>query len=186
MSGSRALRNLLFLTVVTVMLSSCAALLGPRNVEIPLERLQQTIAGRFPFNNRYLELIDVRVANPRVSLQAGTNRILTSMDASVAPPFMEKSWTGNLAVSGQLKVDPSRSALVLSEPRVETLNIDGMDSRFASYFTRAAGLLAEQLLQDMPVYTFRPDEFRYGGVNFLPTKITTGTSSLVVTFEPAK
>jgi hypothetical protein len=186
MTASRVLRYFLTLASLAMLLAGCASLLGPRNVEISVDRLQQAVASRFPFNNRYLELIDVRVTNPRVSLQPNTNRILTTMDASVAPPFIGKSWNGNLAISGQLRVDTVRSALVLSEPRVESLNIDGMDTRFATYFTRIAGVLAEQLIQDMPVYTFRPEEFRYGGVNFLPTKISTGTSSLVVTFEPAK
>ncbi|NEX60644.1 DUF1439 domain-containing protein [Noviherbaspirillum galbum] len=171
---------------VALILASCATLMGPRQVEIPLERLQQAMADRFPFNNRYLEMIDVRVANPRVTLQPDTNRITTAMDASIAPPFMGKPWTGNLALSGQLRVDPARSALVLGDPRVESLNIDGLDPKFGTYLGRAVGLLAEQLLKDMPLYTFRPDEFRHAGVNFLPTKITTGTSSLVVTFEPAK
>lgn len=167
-------------------LSSCATLLGPREVEIPLARLQEAIAGRFPFNNRFLELLDIRVTNPRVALQPGTNRILTSMDASVAPPLTNRTWNGNFSVSGQLRVDPSRNALVLAEPRVETFNVHGLDPLYANQITRVGRLLAEQILKDVPLYTFRPEDFRQAGTAFIPTKITTGTSGLVVTFEPAR
>lgn len=167
-------------------LSSCATLLGPREVEIPLARLQESIAGRFPFNNRFLELLDIRVTNPRVTLQPGTNRILTSMDASVAPPLTNRTWNGNFAVSGQLRVDPSRNALVLAEPRVETFNVHGLDPLYANQITRVGSLLAEQILKDVPLYTFRPEDFRQAGTAFTPTKITTGTNALVVTFEPAR
>ncbi|MGH8810007.1 MAG: DUF1439 domain-containing protein [Noviherbaspirillum sp.] len=174
------------LFVLALVLSSCATLLGPRDVEIPLAKLQESIAGRFPFNNRYLELLDVRVTNPRVALQPDTNRILTSMDASIAPPFVNKSWNGNMAVSGQPRFDPSRGALVLAEPRVETFNVSGLDPLYANKITLVGGLLAEQLLKDMPLYTFRPEELRVAGTNLNPTKITTRQNGLVVTFEPAK
>ncbi|KIF83755.1 DUF1439 domain-containing protein [Noviherbaspirillum autotrophicum] len=169
-----------------LMLTSCASLVGQRDVEIPLAKLQDAIANRFPFNNRYLELLDVRVTNPRVSLQPNTNRILTSMDTSIAPPFSNQAWTGSLAISGQLRVDPSRNALVLAEPRVENFAVNGLDSPFANKIVRVGALVAEQLLADMPLYTFQPNDFRYGGTNFFPTKITTKPNGLVVTFEPAR
>lgn len=176
----------LALFFLALVLSSCATLLGPRDVEIPLARLQESIASRFPFNNRFLELLDIRVTNPRVALQPDSNRILTSMDASVAPPFMNRSWTGNLSISGQLRVDPSRNALVLAEPRVETFNVNGLDPLYANQVTKVGSLLAEQLLKDIPLYTFRPEEFRTAGTTFNPTKITTRANALVVTFEPAR
>lgn len=172
--------------LAALFLASCATLLGPREVEIPLARLQESIAGRFPFNNRFLELLDIRVTNPRVTLQPDSNRILTSMDAAVAPPFMKKSWNGNLAVSGQLRFDPARNALVLAEPRVETFNVSGLDPLYANQITRVGSLLAEQILKDVPLYTFRPDQLRYSGTAFLPTRITTRSNGLVVTFEPAR
>lgn len=169
-----------------LLLASCATLLGPRNVEIPLAKLQESVENRFPFNNRYLELLDISVTNPRIALQPGTNRILTSMDASIAPPFLTSSWKGNFAVSGNLKFDPSRNALVLAEPRVEQFAVDGLDPLYANQAKKIGGLLAEHILANMPLYTFQPDELRYGGTSFTLSKITTKPNSLVVTFEPAK
>jgi predicted small secreted protein len=172
--------------VLSLLLSACATLLGPRDIEIPLAKLQQSMDRKFPFNNRYLEILDVRVSNPQLTLQPETNRITTSMEASIGPTFVKKSWTGNLAVSGQLRFDPTRSAVVLAEPRVETFNVGGLDPQYANQIARVGGLLVEQLLNDMPLYTFRPEELRIAGADVVPTKITTRQNSLVVTFEPAK
>lgn len=168
------------------LLSSCATLLGPREREISLARIQEAIATRFPFNNRYLELLDIRVVNPRVTLLPDSNRIQTSMDASIAPPFMKRSWNGNFSISGQLRFDASRNALVLADPRVEQFVVNGLDPLYANQITKIGNLLAEQLFQNMPLYTFQPDELRFSGVRFNPTKITTRPDSLVVTFEPAR
>ena len=176
----------LSLLATPLLLSSCATLLGPHEMEIPVERLQAALENRFPFNNRYLELLDIRVTNPRVTVQPHTNRILTSLDAAVAPPFMNKSWMGNLAISGQLRFDPSRSALVLAEPRVETFDVQGLDPLYANQIRRVGSLLAEQMLKDVPLYTFRPDQLRYAGTAFTPARITTRPGGLVVTFEPAR
>jgi len=167
-------------------LASCATLLGPREAEIPLAQLQEAIEERFPFNNRFLELLDIRVTNPRVTLQPATNRVLTSMDAAVAPPFMNRAWNGNFAVSGRLRFDPTRNALVLGDPRVETFIVNGLDPLYANQITRVGSLLAEQILKDIPLYTFRPEDLRYAGTAYNPTRITTRSNGLVVTFEPVR
>jgi hypothetical protein len=99
---------------------------------------------------------------------------------------MERSWTGNFTMSSFLKVDPARRALMLDDPRMENVAIDGLSGPYAGRITKAVGLIAEQLLQNTPLYTFDAQDFRYGGTQFLPTKINTSSNGLVVTFEPAR
>jgi hypothetical protein len=174
------------LLAMTLLLAACAALLGPRETELPLAKLQDSLSRRFPFNNRYLDIFDISVSNPKLVLQPDTNRVLTSMDALIAPPFLDKAWKGTLAVSGSLQIDPARNALVLAEPRVENFALDGAEGKYSRQITKIGALLAEQLLKDMPLYTFKPEDFRYAGVSYLPTRIATRANSLVVTFEPAR
>lgn len=169
-----------------LLLSSCANLLGPRTMELSLAQLQESFSRKFPFNNRFLELFDVRVTNPRLALEPHTNRLITTMDASVAPPFMQRSWNGSFTLSGSLQVDPVRRAVVLADPRVENFSPDAMGGPYGRQITKIGTLLAEQLLQDMPLYTFDARDFSYGGMRFIPTKINTSANGLVVTFEPAR
>ena len=107
------------------------------------------------------------------------------MDATIAPPFTNRSWNGSFSVSGQLRFDPARNALVLGEPRVEAFNVIGLDPLYANQITKVGSLIAEQLLKDVPLYTFRPEDLRYAGTVFTPTSITTRPDSLVVSFAPA-
>jgi hypothetical protein len=176
----------LLVVLTTVFLSSCAGWFGPRNVELSTAQLQDALSRKFPFNSRVLELFNVNLTNPRLSLQPETNRIVTMMDASVAPPFTNKSWTGNFTLSGRLALDPARRAVVLADPRMENFSLGGLAGPYATQINRVGALLAEQLLKDMPLYTFAPEDFRYRGTNFVPSQITTKASGLVVTFVPAR
>lgn len=176
----------LLLVLSTVFLSSCAGWLGPRNVDISMLQLQDALSRKFPFNSRVLELFNIHLTNPRLAIQPDTNRIVTTLDASVAPPFTNQSWTGNFTLSGRLALDPGRRAVVLADPRMENFVLNGIGGPYAGQINRVGALLAEQLLKDMPLYTFAPEDFRYGGTSFVPSQITTKANGLVVTFEPAR
>ncbi len=175
-----------FAIATALLLTACASMLGPRNVDVPLATLQASLERQFPFNSRYLEIFDIQLRTPQLSLQPGSNRVVTSFNASIAPAWLRRSWEGNFALSGVLALDPARNAVVLTDPRVETLNIDGLDPKYSRQIGIIGGLLAEQVFQGIPLYTFQPDQFRYAGTSFFPTKINTHSNGLVVTFEPVK
>jgi hypothetical protein len=167
-------------------LASCAGLVGPRQIEIPLYKLQAGVDRRFPVNNRVLELFEIQLSQPRLTLQAGTDRVALEMDAYVAPPFMKQSWNGRLALSGRLAVDPARSAVFITDPRVERFAIDGVDEARQRQFGKVANVLMNKAMGDVPVYSFRMEDLRYAGVQFVPTRITSTANALVVTVEPAR
>lgn len=174
----------LILMVALLLLTSCASLLGPREVEMPLARLQDSLNRRFPLNSRYLEVFDIYVSNPRLTLQPDTNRVAILVDATIAPPMLNRSLKGSMALSGSLAVDPAKNALILTDARLEDFSIEGVEGRTTRQLARIGGLLAEQMLKDIPLYTFGPDDFRYASTRFIPTKILTKATGLVVTFEP--
>ena len=171
---------------MSVFIAGCASLFGPRSMEVPLAQLQEHLSERFPFNSRYLEIFDVHLSNPKLSLQPDTNRVVTTIDANIFPSFLKHPWNGSFIVSGRLAVDKERRALVLTEPRVENLDLAGLDNRYARQVLRVGSLVAEEVLRNVPLYTFTEDKFRYAGTNCLPTEITTRKNGLVVTFEPVK
>ncbi|SMP59931.1 DUF1439 domain-containing protein [Noviherbaspirillum suwonense] len=170
-----------------LLLASCAALIGPRDVEVPQARLQESLEHRFPFNQRYLGLLDVSAVNPRVALLPEQNRISAAMDLSVRPAFGAGSgMRGSLTVSGVPRVDAARGVLLLGEPRVDDLNIDGLERGVGSQLAGVASFLAQTLIGELPVYHFAPETLRYAGVSFSPVKIVTRPDRVVVTFAPVK
>ena len=167
-------------------LASCSTLIGPRDVNVSLAKMQQGLERRFPIDKRVLSVLDVKLTHPQLSLQPERERVALSIDASVAPPFIRQNWRGNLAMSGRLVLDPQRNAVYLSEASVDKVSIDGMDESQQRQFAKVASLVADQLMHETPIYTFKPDELRYAGVQFVPTHLRTTGNGLTVTFEPVK
>lgn len=167
-------------------LSSCATFVGPRNVEIPLYKLQAGLDRRFPVDNRMLELIDVRLSRPQLAMLPENDRVGLTMAAEIAPPFLKRAYNGSVAFSGRLYVDPSRSAVFMTDARVDRFELDGVDASAQRQFTKLANFAMDQIVRDVPVYSFRMEDLRYAGVQFVPTRISTTGSGLVVTLEPVK
>jgi len=167
------------------LLSSCASLTGPRKVDIPLHKLQAGLERRFPVNNRLLQIFDIRLSRPLLSIQPEQDRIAVALDASVSPPFATDAWAGSVAFSGRLYVDPGRPAVMMAEPRVDSLRI-GANPEAERQLTRVANSLIDTVVRDTPVYSFDPKDLRYAGIQYVPTRIETTRTGLLVTLEPAK
>ena len=168
------------------LLASCASGVGPRRIELSQARLQAGLERRFPLHNRMLELFDVQLTRPRLAILPETDRVGLTLDVSVAPPFLRQSWNGTLALSGHLVLDNARNAVVLSATHVDRFDVDGMDSDRVRDLGRAADALVNQLLREMPVYSFHPDDLRYAGMQFVPTRLETAPDALFVTLEPVR
>jgi hypothetical protein len=177
----------LLILLAALLLAACAALIGPRDVEVPQARLQESLERRFPFSQRYLGLFDVSAVNPRVALLPEQNRISAAMELAVRPIIgMGSGMRGSLTVSGVPRVDAARGVLLLGEPRVDALDIDGLERGVGSQLAGIASFLAQNLIGDLPVYSFSPETLRYAGVSFTPVKIATRSDRVVVTFAPVK
>lgn len=182
----RALRRGALGLLACAALASCASLVGPRQIEIPLAKLQAGLDRRFPLNNRLLELFDIELTRPQLRLQAGSDRVALTMDALVAPPFLKQSWHGSLALSGRLVVDAARGAVLISDAHVDQFAVDGVDEARQRQFGKVANVLMSKVVRDVPVYSFRMDDLRYAGVQFVPTRISSSADALLVTVEPAR
>ena len=172
--------------LVLTLLSGCASLLPPQEIEIPLSRLQQSVQKKFPYAERYFGLLDVTLSNPVLSTRPAADRLLIALDAQVLPPLMKTPWQGELLVSGVLRIDAARRAVLLTEPRLENIKLDAATGSYTSRLARLGTQLAEDLIGETVLYTFAPDAFVVAGQRFVPTSITTRKDSLVVSFEPAK
>lgn len=185
-SGRRRAVKALGVLALAGLVSSCATFVGPRDVEIPLYKLQAGLDRRFPLDNRMLELFDVRLSRPQLSMLPENDRVGLTMAAEIAPPFLKQSFTGSVAFSGRLYVDPARSAVFMTDARVDRFELDGVAASAQRQFTKLANFAMENVTRDVPVYSFRMEDLRYGGVQFVPTRIATTASGLVVTLEPQK
>jgi hypothetical protein len=168
------------------LLASCASVVGPRRIELSQARLQAGLERRFPLHNRMLQLFDVQLTHPQLAILPEIDRVALSLDVSVAPPFLRQSWRGSMALSGRLVLDAARNAVFLTDTHLERFDVEGIDADRARDLGRAADLLVNQLVSDVAVYSFHPEDLRYAGIQFMPTRLETRPGALVVTLEPVK
>jgi hypothetical protein len=168
------------------MLASCAGLTGPRQVEIPLEKLQANMGKRFPLHHRALGVFDIQVANPQLTTLRENDRILLGADLTVSPILVRQSWRGSLAISGRLVVDNVRNAVFLSDAQVDRFAVDGMGEAQQRQVAGVANILADKVIRDVPVYSYKPEDLRFAGIQFVPVAIRTTPNALVLVVEPAR
>ncbi len=169
----------------TIVLAGCATFAGPRDYDVPLAKLQRNIDQRFPIEHRALAVFDLRLVQPRLATLPNDRIALTAL-LSLSSPLMQQEYTGTISLSGRLNIDPSRHAVMLADARLEDFTLDGMDERTQRQVSGAARVLANNLARDTPIYTWRPDELRYAGVQFVPTAIRTSSSGLSIHLEPSR
>jgi len=168
------------------LLAACSTLVGPRQVELPLDRLQQGLARKFPMHHRVLAVFDVELANPQLAIPGGDDRVALSLDVTVMPLLARQSWSGSLQISGRLVMDPARNAVVITDARVDKLAFNNMDQGRQNQLSSVANLLSDQVIKDVAVHTFKPEDLRYAGVQFVVTNISTRPGALVATLAPAQ
>jgi hypothetical protein len=70
--------------------------------------------------------------------------------------------------------------VVLHEPSVDNVAVNGDAAAYTQQINAAAGVLATQLLTNYPVYTFKPEQLQFAGVSYEPGTITILTNGIRV------
>lgn len=174
------------IVVAALVLSACAVFNGPRTVTVPAEKLQVLLDQRFPRDIRYMELFDLHLSNPKLILLPDSNRVATTMDVVIAPPFIKRTWQGTVTLSGTLQLNALRHAVVIDAAHLDAFNIEGFDQKMSRQITQYGGLLAERILRDVPIVTYGEMHLHPGDSDLVPTKIGMSPNGLMVTFEPAQ
>ena len=181
-------RRRLFLpaaAAVAALLAGCAAILGPRTVEVTQAQLEQLLARRFPLTRRVLELFDVTVSAPRLRLLPESNRIATDFDVGSTDRLLRSQHTGALGLSFGLRFEPSDNTLRVMQVRVERLQIDGAPALLQREFERIGTLVAEQSLDDQVIHTLRPQDVEaVQGRGYRPSELRVTPRGLRVTLLP--
>ena len=78
---------------------------------------------------------------------------------------------------------PCRSARAQEQglDLIATLVLDAVDEGRQRQLARAANVIMDKLVREMPLHRFHPDDVRFSGVQFVPTRIATTPTSLIVT-----
>ncbi|ABI86352.1 DUF1439 domain-containing protein [Burkholderia ambifaria] len=167
---------------LAVSLAACASTFPfiPDHYTFSRGDVQKAVARKFPYQKTVAQVVDVSLANPAVNLLPDQNRVAVQLDAHFASPFLSEPVSGKFTVSGQLAYDAPSRSVVLRAPAVDSLVLDGNAQMYAQQVGAAAGLLATQVLTNYPIYTFKPEQLQFAGVNYEPGTITILTNGIRV------
>jgi len=177
----------LSLALVCALLAGCAGIMGPRTVEVPLAKLQERLDKRVMLSDtRLMGLIDVRLGRPLLSLYPDTQRVSLALDAAMTPILATKGISGSFTVSGRLEIDAPRHVIVLRDPKLERLSLEGVTSERQGDYTKVASLLVDKVTADIVLHQFDPAELRVAGVQYYPSRIDVRRDALAVILVPEK
>lgn len=152
----------------------------PSTVTFTAAQLQTALAKKFPIEKQYLNLIDLTVDHPEVSLSPATNRVIIQLDAGIIMPGHDQQIQGKLNISSELVYDPGSKSVILKDPRLEAQQIDGVSSVVTQVLNQLAAVVIEEKLDGASVYKFNPDDLRFLGMRLVPERIEITGQGIVI------
>jgi hypothetical protein len=181
----RRLILIAWLLALFAVLGGCASLIGPRTIVVSEAQLQDLIARRFPFSNRFLQVLDVNVAMPRLSLRSESERIAVELQVQTSDRFLKTPYTGTLTLTCGLRFEPGDNTIRFSQVRVERFEIEGAPEPLRRNLGALGSFLTEQLLEGRVIYTLRPKDLEAAqGRGYRPGSIRVTARGVEITLDP--
>jgi hypothetical protein len=158
-----------------VALTGCASLMPPDRVTISEADMTAALARSFPLQRQMLEVLDVKVTSPRLSLLPDTNRIGAQLEISALDRLFGQSLQGRIAFETGLRFEPSDQSLRMTRVRVIDLHFDeaGVKTSRNPAARKLGASLAELVLEDFALHRLRPDQVqRLAQAGLRPGEVT--------------
>jgi hypothetical protein len=155
-TGHHPARWLLF-AWLTILLAGCAS--GPRTIDVSRQQLQSALERRFPQESRPAAgLLVMKIGVPRLELLPQANRVRLDFRLEASDRILRTTYRGELAVSFGLRWEPADASLRATNVRVEQLGLPELPAALRVPLQGALAPVAENLLEDTVLHTFRPEE----------------------------
>jgi len=171
-----------------LLLAGCAGLGVPRSIRLSESELQAQLARRFPMQRSLLDMLDLKLSDPVVRLDAAANRLATELTLSGSERRSGRSLQGRLALDYGLRYEPADGSIRLVQPRVESLqfgDVPGLSPRRAEMAQRMGIALAERLLDDLVLYRISAERLAtLHNAGYRPGMLQVRQDGLEITIEP--
>ena len=167
------------------LLGGCAGMMGSHDVVLSESRLMLLLAGQFPMERRVLEVVDLSVTNPQLRLLPESNRLATELDVAAQDRLFGNSAQGHVKLDYGLRFEVSDHSIRMVDLRVRDLQLASGSNALRGAAQRLGTLVAEQLLEDRPLYKMKSaqvDEMERLNLVAGPIRVT--PQGLVMTVSP--
>jgi hypothetical protein len=162
------------------------AMLSDRTVNISEAQLQKKLNERLAIPISLLKIFDVSLSNSTVKFDSKTGRMMTSLDTCLTSILSNKVLAGKLDISGKLRFDTATNSVVLDDPKVESLNLDGLGSQYGEFLNVIAKKLGGEMLNGLPLYTVKPEDLKVGSTQYNPKDMQITDKGLQITLSPVR
>lgn len=176
---------LLIACSINMFLNGCA-IMGDRTFNITEAQLQKKLNERLAIPISLLKIFDVNLSNSTVRFDNQTGRMFTSLDTSLSSVLSNQVLAGKLDISGKLRFDVATNSVVLDDPKVESLNLDGLGSKYSEFFNLIAQKLGGEMLNGLPLYTVKPEDLTVGSTRYSPKDMKITDKGLQITLSPVR
>lgn len=162
----------LLLALLAALLAACAAL--PRHVDVSRQQLEAALARRFPYEARMGGLMSARAGVPRLELLPDSNRLRLDFGIDATERMTRSNAHADIALSFGLRYEPRDASIRAVDVRIEDVAVQGLPSMWREAFRTVGALIAEQMLENAVLHTFRPEDLekaqglRPGNIQVLP------------------
>jgi hypothetical protein len=158
MGRMRLLRTWSFslLAMLLALLAACAN--GPREVDVPAQRLEAALARRFPYELRPAGLFTLTVGVPHLQLLPQEDRLRLDFPVDATGRILQGGGHGALSVSFGLRYEPTDTSLRAVNVRVERVALQGLPEAWSAPLQLAGSTVAERLLEGTALHTFTAED----------------------------
>ncbi len=149
-------------------------------IRIEGSEIQQRLDERFPIQKKRL-MIETRLENPVVLLEPGSDRIGLQLDVSITPPQPLKPLSGRGSVSGKLSYKRIDGAFFFTEPRLETLTLDGKTPDEVTKWREPVEWVTGKALEILPVYRLDREDLKQAAASIVLQDVRVEDGGLNVT-----
>lgn len=180
------LRFLCLLAVVAGLLAGCAQVMGPRTLSWSQAELNQMLARRFPIDRRLLQVIDVEVSQPALTLLPQSNRVAVDIHLALKDRWSGTPLQGHLALASALRYEPSDQSLRLADVQVTAFTLDAAGARPPVPLEDLGAVVAENLLDGAVIHRLPAEQLqRLARWGYRPDRVEVTPSGLSLTVVPA-
>lgn len=163
--------------------SGCATL-GTRTIEMNQAQLQQALTRKVSQPLTVLKVFHIQCSDAKVLLDPASARIQALMQLQVTSDLMAKVAHGSVTISGVPVYDAARSAVVLDQPLIEQIAIDGARGELRNLVEQLGKELGQRWLNQLVLYEVKPEALTVGGTRYLPTELKVHAQGVRVTLQP--
>jgi hypothetical protein len=170
---------------VLAVLSGCAGLIGTHDVDISESQLTVLMARQFPMERKVMEVIDLNITNPVLTLIPQSNRVGTELDVTAIDRLFGSTALGHVKLDYGLRFQPSDHTIRMTQVRVRELSLSSGSNNLHGAAQRIGGLVAENALENLVLYRMKPAQAdEMDRLNLVASPITVTPQGLHMSVSP--